>query len=86
MTTAKRCALAHIIDTLSAAKLTDVLRRIAGPEYLASTCAGVYAIVRCGKRATRQFAKGESWSEALNNAKRKWQWEVMQPSSKKEME
>lgn len=70
----KRAHLALLIDTLSAARLTEALRRVAGPEYLASTCADVFAIVRIrGNR--RESVKGTSWSDVLNKGKRKWEWD-----------
>ena len=73
----KRAYLALLLNTLSAARLTEALKRTIGQEYLASTCADIYAIVRVrGNR--RESAKGPSWADALDKAKHKWGWDFSQ--------
>ena len=71
--------LATLINTYSAARLTEALRKIAGPEYHASECAGVYAIIRIGPGDTRTCTRGECWTDALDKAKARWQWVVKPP-------
>lgn len=79
---AQRGYLALMINTFSAAQLTETLHRIAGPQYRASTCAGIYAIVKQNGNRT-ESVKGGSWPEVLDKAKQRWGWDVKIPTSNK---
>jgi len=76
---AQRGYLATLINTYNASRLTEAIRKIAGPEYHASECAGVYAIIRVEPGNIRTCTRGECWSDALDKAKARWHWVVMPP-------
>lgn len=80
----QRAYLAVLLNALSAPRMTEALRRVIGPQYFASTCAGVYAIVRKGTEGPRESARGRSWSDALDTAKHKWGWDLQELMKKRE--
>lgn len=76
---AQRGYFATLINTYSASRLTEALHKIAGPEYHASECAGVYAIVRVQPGNVRTCTRGECWTDALDKAKARWGWAIKAP-------
>ncbi len=73
---ATRGYLAIMIDCLSATQVTNTLHRIIGPQYRASTCAGVFAIIKQSDGHRTESVRGKSWPEALDKAKIRWGWDV----------
>lgn len=80
---ATRGYLAIMINNFSAGQLTDVLHRIAGPQYRASTCAGVYAIIKQSHGNRTESVRGKSWPEVLDKGKQRWGWNVKMPATDK---
>lgn len=81
---ATRGYLAIMINNFSAARLTGILHRIAGPRYRASTCAGVYAIIKQSDGNRTESVRGKSWPEVLDKAKARWEWDIKLPATDKE--